>query len=276
MPWLAATLEVDAARVEAFSEALLEAGASAVSVDQVDAGRQSLQILMPVDADAGALIQRAALICGPRPAPDFALTTIADEDWVRRSQAQFEPLRLGERLWIGPTWCEPPAGVAAIVRLDPGLAFGTGSHATTKLVLGFLARTIKGGERVLDYGCGSGILAIAAAKLGASPVDAVDIDPDAVSTAAANAAANGVAMRTSLPEGLPPAQYDVVVSNILAQPLIVLAPLLAERTARGGAVALSGVLASQAVEVLAAYAPFFDARSVDEGDGWVLIEGMRA
>ncbi len=276
MPWLAATLEVDAARAEALSEALLEAGASAVTVDQVDAARQKLQVLLGLDADAHGLLERAALMAGLDAAPAFALSRVEDEDWVRRSQAQFEPLRIGARLWVGPTWFTAPPGVPGVVRLDPGLAFGTGSHATTKLVLAFLERTIRGGERVLDYGCGSGILAIAAAKLGASHVDAVDIDPDAVRTAAANAAANGVALRSAQPEELAPGQYDVVVSNILAQPLIVLAPLLAARTLRGGRLALAGVLSSQAAEVAAAYAPFFEARDTHEEEGWTLIEGVRS
>ena len=275
MPWLAATLEVDAACAEALSEALLEAGASAVTEDDVDAARRRLQVLLGIDADAAALVGRAARMAGLAEAPAVTLARVEDEDWVRRSQSQFEPLQVGSRLWVGPTWCAPPQGVPALVRLDPGLAFGTGSHPTTALVLRFLERTLRGGERVLDYGCGSGILAIAAAKLGASHVDAVDVDPDAVRTAAGNAAANGVDMRSARPEELAPAEYDVVVSNILAQPLIVLAPLLAARTRRGGRLALSGVLASQAPEVRAAYEPFFDIGAPAEEQGWVLLEGSR-
>ena len=275
MPWLAATLEVDAAHAEALSEALLEAGAIAVTEDDVEAPRRRLQVLVDLDADAGALVARAARMAGLARAPAITVSRVEDEDWVRSSQAQFEPLQVGERLWVGPTWCATPEGVPAIVRLDPGLAFGTGSHPTTALVLRFLERTLRGGERVLDYGCGSGILAIAAAKLGASHVDALDVDPDAVRTAADNAAANGVAMRSARPEDLTPDEYDIVVSNILAQPLIVLAPLLAARTRRGGRLALSGVLASQAADVLAAYAPFFDAGAPVEDAGWVLIEGSR-
>jgi ribosomal protein L11 methyltransferase len=275
MPWLVATLEVDAACAEALSEALLEAGASAVTEDDVEAARRKLQVLLELDADAAALVGRAARMAGLAETPAMTLARVEDEDWVRRSQSQFEPLQVGERLWVGPTWCTPPQGVAAIVRLDPGLAFGTGSHPTTALVLRFLERTLRGGERVLDYGCGSGILAIAAAKLGASHVDAVDVDPDAVRTAAGNAAANGVGMRSARPEELASAEYDVVVSNILAQPLIVLAPLLAARTRRGGRLALSGVLASQAPEVREAYEPFFGIDAPAEEQGWVLIEGSR-
>jgi ribosomal protein L11 methyltransferase len=165
--------------------------------------------------------------------PGFSTQAIADEDWVRLTQAQFEPIEIGARLWIGPTWRGTTPGRIA-VRIDPGLAFGTGTHATTRLVLAFLERLLAGGESVLDYGCGSGILAIAAAKLGAARVDAVDVDPQAVETAVANARANDVAMRAMLPDALAETTYDIVVSNILAQPLTVLAPLLAGRCRPGG------------------------------------------
>jgi ribosomal protein L11 methyltransferase len=207
--------------------------------------------------------------------PPYTIETVEDEDWVRRSQAQFAPIAIGERLWVGPSWCEPPASRAAIVRLDPGLAFGTGTHPSTRLALAFLERRLRGGERVLDYGCGSGILAIAAAKLGASRVDAVDVDPQALETAADNARANGAPVGVAAPEELAPALYDMVVSNILAQPLILLAPLLAGRTRAGGLVALSGILDSQAPEVAGGVrAALRDApRAVQEG--WALVEGRR-
>jgi ribosomal protein L11 methyltransferase len=162
-----------------------------------------------------------------------------------------------------------------VVRLDPGLAFGTGSHPTTRLVLGELESRLRGGERVLDYGCGSGILAIAAARLGAAAVDAVDIDPQAVTTTAENADANGVALRAFLPEALPPGTYDCVISNILAQPLIVLAPLLAARAAPGARIALAGLLDAQAEEVAAAYRGDFDMAVAASLDGWALLAGVR-
>ena len=168
-----------------------------------------------------------------------------------------------------------PPRTAAVVRLDPGLAFGTGSHPSTRLALRFLEQHVRGGERVLDYGCGSGVLAIAAAKLGAAQVDAVDVDAEAVQTAAANARTNDVTVRVAAPDALAPALYDLVVSNILAQPLILLAPLLASRTSAGGRIALSGILENQAAEVTDAYAAFFDAPSARIEDGWALIEGMR-
>jgi ribosomal protein L11 methyltransferase len=275
MPWLALTLEVDAARADALSDALLEAGALSVWQESTEKQNCRLAMLLDIDAEPVRIVSAAAESVGLEKTPQFSATRLEDEDWVRRSQAQFAPIAIGERLWVGPSWSEPPRSAAAVVRLDPGLAFGTGSHPSTKLVLNFLERNIRGGERFLDYGCGSGILAIAAAKLGASHVDAVDIDPDAVCAAAANAAANGVPMRTVVPEDLAPTEYDLVVSNILAQPLILLAPLLAQRTRRGGRVALSGILETQAAEVAAAYLPFFDAQIAQTEDGWALVAGLR-
>jgi ribosomal protein L11 methyltransferase len=275
MPWLAVTLEVDAARADVLSDALLEAGARSVWQESTEKRSCRLAMLLDVDADAGSVLAAAAAIAGLEQAPRFSTALIEDDDWVRRSQAQFSPIAVGEKLWIGPTWCEPPASGAAVVRLDPGLAFGTGSHPSTKLILGFLEKNIRGRERLLDYGCGSGILAIAAAKLGASHVDAVDIDIDAVQATVANAAANGVPVHTAVPEDLAAAEYDLVVSNILAQPLILLAPLLAQRTRRGGRIALSGILTTQADEVAAAYRPFFEVQIGEIEDGWALVAGPR-
>jgi ribosomal protein L11 methyltransferase len=274
MPWLALTVEADGAQVEALSEALLECGAQSVCVDAIETQRPSLTALLGTDADPSALLAAAARACALAQTPAFQLTRVDDQDWVRRSQQQFEPLTVGARLWIGPSWHQPPAGVPAAVRLDPGLAFGTGSHASTRLALQFLERTLRGGESVLDYGCGSGILAIAAAKLGARQVDAVDLDPQALETTAANARANAVAIHVATPEALPAARYDIVVSNILAQPLMLLAPLLASRTAPGGRIALSGILESQAAEVVRAYADCFD-MTVSAEEGWALLEGTR-
>lgn len=271
MPWLGLTLELDPALAEAMSDALLEAGAQSVWLGSPDAPRTPVHALLAADADAGATVTAAAAAAGLA-VPEFAVAAIGDEDWVRRSQAQFPPTAIGARLWVGPTWHQPPAGRAA-VRLDPGLAFGTGTHPTTRLTLAFLEKAIKGGERVLDYGCGSGILAIAAAKLGADRVDAVDIDPQAVETAAANAQANGVAVRALLPDALPGEPYDIVVSNILAQPLVVLAPLLAARVAPGGRIALSGILQAQAAEVMDAYAARFAMQIDAVEEGWALVAG---
>jgi ribosomal protein L11 methyltransferase len=268
-------LDVDAEAAEALSDALLDAGAYSVSLDDVEAPRCRLNALVGLDANADALLARATAMAQLPATPHFRVARIEDADWVRRSQAQFAPVRIGERLWVGPSWQEPPPRIEAVVRLDPGLAFGTGSHPSTRLALRFLEQHVRGGERVLDYGCGSGILAIAAAKLGAAQVDAVDLDEEAVQTAAANASANEVPVRTAAPDEIVPALYDIVVCNILAQPLIVLAPLLIARTASHGRIALSGILEDQAAEVADAYAAFFDVGSARTEEGWALIEGLR-
>jgi ribosomal protein L11 methyltransferase len=274
MPWLAVTLEIDAGALEAMSDALVEAGAQSVSIENIEHPRPTLQALLAADEDADRLVRGAARAAGLSAAPRFTARPVADQDWVRSTQAQFAPIEVGARLWIGPSWHEPP-GERVAVRVDPGLAFGTGTHPTTRSILAFLDSAIRGGERLLDYGCGSGILAIAAAKLGAASVDAVDIDTQAVQTALENAAANRVHVRIGLPDALPPASYDIVVSNILAQPLIVLAPLLARRTVGGGRLALAGILDAQAAEVAAAYAPWFDLRAERSEEGWALICGVR-
>jgi ribosomal protein L11 methyltransferase len=265
MPWLALTVEVERAAAEAFSDALLEAGAQSVSLEG-----ERISAILGLQQDPAHLIGAAARAAGIE-APRFRTQQLEDQDWVRASQAQFAPVAIGARLWVGPTWHQPPPGRIA-VRIDPGLAFGTGTHPSTRLVLGFLEREIRGGERVLDYGCGSGILAIAAARLGAAQVDAVDLDPQAVETTAANARANGVRLNAALPDALGAAAYDIVLSNILAQPLIVLAPLLAERGAR---IALSGILEQQAGEVGAAYEPWFRIQVADTDGGWALLTGSR-
>jgi ribosomal protein L11 methyltransferase len=274
MAWLTLTLEVAAEAAEAMSEALLEAGAHSVLIDDVESPRHSLSAVVAPDVTPKRLVEEAARIAGLLSAPRFSVRKLADDDWVRRTQAQFGPIEVGARLWIGPSWHKPEAGRVA-VRLDPGLAFGTGTHPTTRLVLDFVEMNIKGGERVLDYGCGSGILGIAAAKLGAAHVDAVDVDPVAVETAVQNARANQVELNAASPEALPAGVYDLVLSNVLAQPLITLAPLLAARTAARGRIALSGILQSQASDVAAAYAPWFNIRTARIEDVWVLLEGRR-
>jgi ribosomal protein L11 methyltransferase len=266
MPWLALTVQVERDAAEALSDALLEAGAQSVWLEPPG----KIGALLSQHQDAEAVVATAARVAGI-PSPKFTRETLADQDWVRASQAQFAPFLVGERLWVGPTWHAPPAERIAL-HIDPGLAFGTGSHPSTRLVLSFLEKTIRGGEHVLDYGCGSGILAIAAAKLGAARVDAVDLDAEAVATTRANAHANAVEVRAALPDALPAADYDVVVANILAQPLIVLAPLLAQRAKR---LALSGILDSQAQELALAYRPKFELAIADRDDGWVLLAGER-
>jgi ribosomal protein L11 methyltransferase len=276
--WLAITVELEPAQAEALSEALIEAGARSVDLEidpEAGATRTRLTALAERGTDPRQLLASAAR-CAGIPSPDFRTGELADEDWVRLSQAQFGPVRAGERLWVVPSWHTPPADPQAIVvRIDPGLAFGTGSHPSTRLVLRRLEETIQGNERVLDYGCGSGILAIAAGKLGAGRLDAVDIDRLALRVASENARLNGVTLHTALPEELAPGAWDLVLANILAGPLIALAPELALRTRQGGCVLLSGVLLSQVEEVCAAYAKNFEISvPANEGD-WALIEGAR-
>jgi ribosomal protein L11 methyltransferase len=275
MPWHALALEVGAEAADALGEALLSAGAQSVTVDDPQAERCAVTALFEVGARLDEALAQAARECGLHPLPGFSVTTVEDDDWVRRTQAQFAPIVVGERLWLGPSWHEPPVGwPGAVVRIDPGLAFGTGTHPSTRLMLDYLASRVRGGERVLDYGCGSGILAVAAAKLGAGQVDGVDIDPQAVAVTAANAAANGVRIGSYASDALPPGDYHLVVANILAQPLILLAPLLASR-AQAGRIALSGILDGQAEEVAQAYEPFFRMAVHASLDGWSLLEGVR-
>jgi ribosomal protein L11 methyltransferase len=268
MPWVSITLEVEPAAGDALGDALLEGGAQSVSQEGC-----SLSFLLRPQDDAAALVAKACADAG-MPPPRFTTQLVEDRDWVRATQAQFAPLEVGRRLWIGASWHTAPAS-RAIVRVDPGLAFGTGSHPSTRLVLQYLEQQIHGGEHVLDYGCGSGILAIAAARLGASRVEAVDIDPQAVETTIANARVNQVAVTAALPDMLATTRYDMVVSNILSQTLIVLEPVLAARTAAAGRIALSGILESQAAEVCAAYARHFDIAVGGGDEGWALIAGRR-
>ena len=274
MPWLELTLEVEAAWAEGLSEALLAEGAHSVWIGEPEAGKRSLGALLPAAADATAVLARASEASGASPTAEPHVRRIEDQDWVRATQSQFPPIQVAERLWIVPSWHEAPAEGTAI-RLDPGLAFGTGSHPTTRLVLGWLARRRLAGLSVLDYGCGSGILSIAAAKLGAARVDAVDLDPDAIDATGANARANAADVRAVAPERLPPGAYDIVVANILAQPLILLEPLLAGRTRAGGGLALAGILDAQAAEVASAYASHFDVEVAAREEGWSLLEGRR-
>jgi ribosomal protein L11 methyltransferase len=206
---------------------------------------------------------------------EHRISSVPDEDWVAKSRNAFGPIRVSRRLWVVPSWSAPPEADALNLILDPGLAFGTGSHATTRLCLRWLENRIAGGETVLDYGCGSGILAIAALKLGASRAVGIDIDSDAVAVARANARRNGIAGEF-LESGSPITfTADLVVANILANPLKVLAPILAERCRRGGHIALSGILAEQTAEVERCYAPWITFAAPEEEEGWVCLSGIR-
>ncbi|MGE4336892.1 MAG: 50S ribosomal protein L11 methyltransferase [Pigmentiphaga sp.] len=290
--------DCDHERAEAWSDALLEAGALSVSVNDADDGTEAerplygepglepetlawrhnrLVVLLPEEADAAELLTAAGALAGlPAPAA-FEVRAVPDTDWVRLTQSQFDPIPVGERLWIVPSWHDVPqvGDDAVVIRLDPGLAFGTGSHPTTHLCLEWLAQNPAPGADVLDYGCGSGILAIAARKLGAGRVVGVDIDPQAVQSTLDNAEANQVELHACLPDALPEGRYPVVVANILSNPLKVLAPMLCERVAPGGQLALSGVLERQADEVAAAYAPWLAMSVWQARDGWVCLHGRK-
>ena len=200
---------------------------------------------------------------------------VAEQDWVRLTQSQFAPVEITPTFWIVPTWHEPPAAARQLIRLDPGLAFGTGTHPTTRMCLRWIAAHAPRSQRVLDYGCGSGILAIGAAKFGADPIVAVDIDPAAVESTRLNADANAVSLRTGLPDAVD-GYFDVVLANILATPLKVLAPLLCERVKTGGHLVLAGILARQEDELREAYAPWVQLRVSDEEDGWILMTARKA
>ena len=205
-----------------------------------------------------------------------ALHEVAEQDWVRLTQSQFDPVEITPTFWIVPTWHEPPAAATRLIRLDPGMAFGTGTHPTTRMCLGWIAAheaDIRG-RRVLDYGCGSGILAIGAALHGGAPIDAVDIDPAAITTTAQNAADNDVTLRSGAPD-MASGEYPLVLANILATPLKMLAPLLCGHVAQGGHLVLAGILDRQADELKAAYAPWIVLEVGNTVDGWILMTGRK-
>ncbi len=205
-----------------------------------------------------------------------ALHEVEEQDWVRLTQSQFDPVEITPTFWIVPTWHEPPAAARRLIRLDPGMAFGTGTHPTTRMCLGWIAahEADIAGRRVLDYGCGSGILAIGAALHGGAPIDAVDIDPAAISTTAQNAADNGVTLRSGAPD-MAAGEYPLVLANILATPLKMLAPLLCGHVAAGGHLVLAGILDRQADELKAAYAPWIALEVANTVDGWILMTGRK-
>ncbi len=209
----------------------------------------------------------------------LALTEVADQDWVRLTQSQFTPVEITPEFWIVPTWHQAPAGATKVITLDPGLAFGTGTHPTTRMCLRWIARNAAAcqGQRVLDYGCGSGILAIGAALYGATYIDAVDIDEAAVQSTRDNALANKVQLNAGLPDAVStqPHSYPVVLANILATPLKVLAPLLTGHIASGGHLVLAGILDRQEDELKAAYAPYITLEVLDQEDGWILMGGQK-
>lgn len=294
MSFRQARFEVAGRDAERLSDALMEAGALSVDVTDADAGtpdecavfdepgeasrswrRCVLTALFGADADAGGAVREACTVVGIDAPNDLTVDSVADQDWVRLTRSQFKPIRITPSLWIIPSWEEAPDPQAVNLRLDPGVAFGTGSHPTTRLCLQWLAEQPPVGAQVLDYGCGSGILAIAALRLGASSAVGVDIDPQALVAARDNATQNSVHARFHAPGTEPPGPYRIVLANILANPLMALAPLLALRTAAGGSVVLSGILEDQAREVAEMYARWFDMSTPLFEEGWSLVVGRR-
>ncbi|MCE3603187.1 50S ribosomal protein L11 methyltransferase [Massilia sp. P8910] len=303
MSWTEVVIEIAREHAEALSDALMEAGALSVSVEDADEGTDQekplfgepgmepteaawehsrVVALTDVDADQAAIVAEAAAAIGIETTPAFTTRAVADEDWVRLTQSQFAPIHIGKNIWVVPSWHEAPDPDALILELDPGLAFGTGSHPTTRLCMEWLEAHPAPGKSVLDYGCGSGILAMVAKKMGAGDVAGVDIDPQAIESARDNAARNQCEIDYYLPDSFAVSakphhatgKFDTVVANILSSPLKLMAPMLAGRVAPGGSLVLSGVLARQAEEVAEAYAPFITLGVWAEQDGWVALHGQ--
>lgn len=295
MPWLAVILEVEAASAEQLGDALLQAGALAVDIADATAGTSQerplfaeasaaaaeawahnrLTALFAAEADLSAAVPASLQAAGLRQTMPYRVERVDDRDWVRLSQGQFAPIRISPRLWIVPSWHTPPDSRAINIVLDPGLAFGTGTHPSTRLCLRWLENHVHGGDTVVDFGCGSGILAIAALKLGAARAWGIDIDEQALLAARRNAMQNRVEAQfvDAADASAEPAQ--LVVANILANPLIVLAPLLAKLTVGGGRIALSGILAEQAEEVRAAYLNWFAMDGTEHEEGWTMLSGVK-
>ncbi|UOO89470.1 50S ribosomal protein L11 methyltransferase [Vitreoscilla massiliensis] len=294
MPFLQVNIVVPSSHAELLSDELMEVGALSTAIEDAYAGtdkeqpifdepnepsaeiwEQSLIIAM-FDADTDVDAAVAALPANMRPVKEaYTITEVADQDWVKLTQSQFDPIHVSERLWITPTWHEAPTDGSINIELDPGLAFGTGSHPTTFLCLRWLDANMPQGATVLDYGCGSGILAITAAKLGASHVVGVDIDKQAIRASHDNAAQNNVSIDVYLPDAQPEGQFDVVVANILANPLRMLGQMLAGRVKNGGQIVLSGILAEQVDEISALYQQWFDMKPATIQDGWACLFGTK-
>lgn len=294
MPWQSLEITAGEDVAESISDALMELGALSVSIEDADAETDAekpifgepgeappgiwrhnvVSALFDADADIDRVMVSLSEATGLRNL-GYTVQAVEEQDWVRATQSQFDPIRIRDDLWIVPSWHDAPNPDALNIVLDPGLAFGTGSHPTTHLCLAWLADNLQGGESVLDYGCGSGILAIAAKLRGAGETLGVDIDPQAMVASRFNAENNGADVRFFLPDEMPSVVADVVVANILASPLKVLAPALASHCKPGGRIALSGILREQAEEVSAIYGEWFEMNPPQPLENWVLLTGRK-
>jgi ribosomal protein L11 methyltransferase len=289
-------VELERDRAEELSDALIELGALSVSVEDADADTPDEQplfgepgltpertawqhsrviALIGDDQDPAVLLAAASNELGLPETPKHLLREVEEQDWVRLTQSQFEPIPIGKRIWVVPSWHDAPDPNALVLELDPGLAFGTGSHPTTRLCMEWLEQHVESGKSLLDYGCGSGILAILAQKCGANPVIGIDIDPQAVESARHNSERNRAEVTYGLPDDLQAGEFDIVVANILSNPLKLMASMLSSRVKPGGRIALSGILARQAEEVAAVYAQWIDISVWREHEGWVCLAGTR-
>ncbi|HKR43133.1 MAG TPA: 50S ribosomal protein L11 methyltransferase [Paraburkholderia sp.] len=289
-------VELERDRAEELSDALIELGALSVSVEDADADTPDEQplfgepgltpdrtawqhsrviALIGADQDPAVLLMAASNELGLAQTPKFSLREVEEQDWVRLTQSQFDPIQIGERIWVVPSWHDAPDPNALVLELDPGLAFGTGSHPTTRLCMEWLEQHVQPGNSLLDYGCGSGILAILAQKCGANPVIGIDIDPQAVESARHNSERNRAQVTYGLPDDCPAGEFDIVVANILSNPLKLMASMLSSRVKPGGRIALSGILARQAEEVAQVYAQWIDISVWREHEGWVCLAGTR-
>ena len=299
MGWIEIIIEVAREHAESLSDALMDVGALSVSVEDADEGteaerplfgepgmepdenawdRSRVVALAATDTNHASMVAEAAAAISLSVVPAYTTRSVADQDWVRLTQSQFEPIHIGKNIWVVPSWHDIPDVNALVLELDPGLAFGTGSHPTTRLCMEWLEAHAPQDLSVLDYGCGSGILAMVAEKLKAKTVVGVDIDPQAIESACFNAERNHCTIEFCLPKAFGEAhpvsdKFDVVVANILSSPLKLMAPMLSGRVAPGGALILSGVLSRQAEEVAAAYAPFIALSIWAEHEGWVALSG---
>ncbi len=304
MFWATLIIKTDAACAELLGDVLMEQGALSVDIHDAAADTQDEQMLFgepgevsgeiwqnaevsalfSQNANINSILQNVTKILQLGRLPDYRLERVEEQDWVRLTQSQFDPIQISSRLWIVPTWHQSPDPAAINLILDPGMAFGTGSHPTTKLCLGWLDQHVQAGDKIIDYGCGSGILAIAALKLGAYHVIGIDIDLQAIKASHENALHNRcdpsnfnfIAAHHAPEQDVQlNTQVDIVVANILANPLIMLAPILSKMVRPQGQVVLSGILNEQAEEVKSIYQKWFDMRIANEQEGWVLLTGIK-